>query len=283
MRSTPSRPSRAVVTTAGSIAVGEPCEHASFPQRELAQPEVARRPHQPVAARADMLGDVPDAVDRHAFDHRAGLARRRERFAHAGSGEEVVDRADRPCSPAQASGSSGMSTAASGVGVVPPPAHDRGLTRGPEQGAVLGPQVHEPVPEAVGDRVHTDVGEHPLGRHAVRDPQRVVETVPAGAPSERLADPRRHEVADDRECGGRHVEQLGQAHPDRRRSRCPADRAGPRRAARPPSVPRAGSGSCRPSRCGARAAGTRRARARRAAPPTARRPPTAARRAHRAP
>ena len=74
--------------------------------------------------------------------------------------------------------------------------------------------------EAVGDRVHADVGEHPLGRDAVRDAQRVVEAVAAGALAERLADAERHEVADDRERGGRHLEQLGHAHPERRR--CPS-------------------------------------------------------------
>ena len=76
--------------------------------------------------------------------------------------------------------------------------------------------------EAVGDRVHADVGEHPVGRHAVRDAQRVVEAVAAGALPERLADAERHEVADDRERGGRHLEQLGHADPQRRVARSPA-------------------------------------------------------------
>ena len=73
--------------------------------------------------------------------------------------------------------------------------------------------------EAVGDRVHPHVGEHPVGRDPVRDAQGVVEAVAAGPLAERLADAERHVVADDRERGGRHLEQLGQPHPERRR--CP--------------------------------------------------------------
>ena len=102
------------------------------------------------------------------------------------------------------------------VGVVVPCSHDRRLARGAEQRAVLGPEVHEPVPEPVGEGMDADVGEHPLGGDAVRDAQRVVEAVAAGALAERLPDAERHEVADDRERRGRHLEQLGEPHPQRR-------------------------------------------------------------------
>ena len=277
IRSTPSRPSRAVVTTAWSIAVGQLREHASFPQRELAQSVVARSAHQPVAAGPEMLRDVRDAVDREAFDRRAGLAsasssssralararggRRSRRSSHRSPVQpsrfqrDVADRRlgrrrDRP---------------------VPPRAHDRRLARGPEQGAVLGPQVHEPVPEAVGDRVHADVGEHPVGRHAVRDPQRVVEAVAAGPPTERLADARRHEVADDRERGGRHLEQLGEAHPDRRGARALRSRQLPERAPGRDAFVEPAPDRVVSHVVGARGADTRRAAGRRAASPTARR------------
>src|SRR5438477_10814930 len=79
--------------------------------------------------------------------------------------------------------------------------HDHGLAGGSEQCAVFGPQMHKSVAETVGDRVHAYVGEHPFGRDAMRDAQRVVEAVATGALTERLADTERYEVADDRERG----------------------------------------------------------------------------------
>ena len=79
---------------------------------------------------------------------------------------------------------------------------------------------------------------HSVG-YAVRDAQRVVEAVAAGALAERLADPERHEVADDRERGGRHLEQLGQAHPERALPGARRCRRARRRAA--PSASRASS------------------------------------------
>jgi hypothetical protein len=93
-------------------------------------------------------------------------------------------------------------------------AHDRRLTRGAEERAVLGPQVHEAMAEAVLDGVDAHVGQDPLGGMTRDDAKSVVEAVAAGTRAERLADPERHEVADDRQCGGRHVER-GQMDPER--------------------------------------------------------------------
>ena len=69
--------------------------------------------------------------------------------------------------------------------------------------------------EPVGDGVDAHVGEHPLGRNAVGDAQRVVEAVAARAFAQGLTDAEWHEIADDRERTGRHLEDLGQAHPQR--------------------------------------------------------------------
>src|SRR5262245_47439815 len=77
-----------------------------------------------------------------------------------------------------------------------PRSNDCRLARGPEQRAVLRPQMDKSVPEPVGDGVHAHVGEHPGRRHPVCDAQRVVEAVAARALPERLTDPERNEVAD---------------------------------------------------------------------------------------
>ena len=79
----------------------------------------------------------------------------------------------------------------------------------------MGPEVHETVAEAVGDRVDADVGEDPVGRDAARDAQGVVEAVATGPVTERLRDPERHVVADDRERGRGHLEDARQPDPER--------------------------------------------------------------------
>src|SRR6478735_9917760 len=96
-----------------------------------------------------------------------------------------------------------------------PVAHDGGLAGGPEQPAVLGPEVDEPVAEPVGDGVHPDVGQDPLGLRPADHPKRVVEAVAAGALTEGLRDAEGHVVAHDRERGRVEIEQTGQAHPER--------------------------------------------------------------------
>src|SRR6266508_6249376 len=73
--------------------------------------------------------------------------------------------------------------------------------------------MHEAVPEPVGDGMDAHVGYAPPGRASVRHSESVVETVAAGTPTERLPDPERHVVADDRERGRRHLE-IGQPHPE---------------------------------------------------------------------
>ncbi len=122
--------------------------------------------------------------------------------------------------------------------------------------------------EPVGDRVHAHVGEHPLGRDAVRDAQRVVKAVAAGALAEGLPDAERHEVADDRERRGRHLEELRQSDPQR--GVAGAGRAGeiPRRApARELGVETAADRALVPVHHRTRRA-SRADRGRRAAPPT---------------
>ena len=74
--------------------------------------------------------------------------------------------------------------------------------------------MHQTVPETIGNRVHAHVGEYPLGGVVVmHDAQRVVEAVPADELAEGLSDTERHEVTDDRQRRGRHVE-LGQPDPE---------------------------------------------------------------------
>src|SRR6478735_2080593 len=80
-----------------------------------------------------------------------------------------------------------------GRGLVAVRSYDRGLTGGAEQRAILGPEMHEAVTEAVGDGMHAHVGEDPLRRDTMRDAQRVVEAVTARAPAERLPDAEGHE------------------------------------------------------------------------------------------
>ena len=94
-------------------------------------------------------------------------------------------------------------------------AHDRGLARGREQRAVLRPEMHEPVAEAVEHGVHADVGEDPLGRMGAHETERVVEAVARHGPAQRLADAERHVVADDRQRRRGRLEAAGRPHPHR--------------------------------------------------------------------
>src|SRR5438105_2645274 len=92
--------------------------------------------------------------------------------------------------------------------------HDRRLAGGGEQGPVLGPDVGQPVAEAVGDGVDADIEQHPVGLTQLHDSDGVVETVAAGAHAQRLADARGHHVAEDRQRGVRHLE-ARDARPER--------------------------------------------------------------------
>ena len=161
--STPSRPSRAdgddrVVDRGRGVARTHrvPTTRA----RAVRSRPMIRISQSPPACRC--LATYRHAVDRHAVRSRApdlpgvvsgsrALAvARRSSIAPIGHGRPLSRRV-----PAILDWRAPASIA------VLPPAHDRRLARGPEQGAVFGPQVHEAVPEPVGDRVHTDVGEHP--------------------------------------------------------------------------------------------------------------------------
>src|SRR5437660_9344041 len=94
-------------------------------------------------------------------------------------------------------------------------ADDGGLARSGEQGAVLGPEMDEAVPEATGDGVHADVEQDPLRRHEPDHPQRVVEAPAPAGPPRGLAYPERDVVTEDGEPGGRGLQELGHPGPQR--------------------------------------------------------------------
>ena len=117
---------------------------------------------------------------------------------------------------------------------------------------------------------------HPFGRDEVGDANRVVEAVAARHATGRLRHTEGHEVAEHGERRRRHLQQLRHARPQRgapvaRRAVHLARRAPHRDALLDARRDRRASG-----RCGTRDRGTRRARARSASPPTARRSPSGA-------
>ena len=60
--------------------------------------------------------------------------------------------------------------------------------------------------EAVGDAVHLDVEQDPVGGHDAPHAQRVVEAVAAGESTDRLADSKRDVVTKDCQRGSRWLE-----------------------------------------------------------------------------